>query len=115
MDNLRQFRNTSIYASTDGTIYRKLKSGKFKERKGVLRNVGYWFHHISLPDNKFINIYTHQIIAECFLGPRPNGYEVDHINNCKIDNRLSNLRYLTLRDNRRKGVQWREHLRSLTF
>lgn len=43
---------------------------------------------------------VHTVIAETFLGPKPDGYEIDHINTNKLDNRAENLHYVTREDNR---------------
>lgn len=37
----------------------------------------------------------HGIVAAAFLGPRPEGHEVDHLNTNKRDNRSDNLEYVT--------------------
>ena len=36
-----------------------------------------------------------KIVAECWLGPKPEGYEIDHINRNSQDNHYTNLRYVT--------------------
>lgn len=41
----------------------------------------------------------HKIVSQAFLGPRKNGYVVDHIDGDRKNNNLENLRYLTTRDN----------------
>jgi len=115
MENLKQFRDTRIYASKEGVVYAKTKTGKLRQLKGSIREkVNYWFHNIQFADGSFLNKYTHQIITECFLGPCPDGYEVDHINNDKHDNRLVNLQYLTRADNARKGVIYRMQKRAIS-
>ena len=36
-----------------------------------------------------------------FVGPRPEGYQVDHIDRNRLNNRLDNLRYVSKSDNMR--------------
>ena len=57
-------------------------------------------------DNRYFTVeingrkrYVHQLMAETFIGPRPNGCVVDHINRVKGDNRIENLRYVTQSEN----------------
>ena len=42
---------------------------------------------------------VHILVMEAFVGERPNGYEIDHINRMRDDNRLNNLRYCTRSEN----------------
>lgn len=41
----------------------------------------------------------HRVIWETFNGEIPDGYELDHINAIKTDNRLDNLRLVTHKEN----------------
>ena len=43
--------------------------------------------------------YVHQLVAEAFLGKRPNGCEVRHLNNDPADNRVENLDWGTRSEN----------------
>ena len=49
--------------------------------------------------NKRLCTYVHKLVIETFLGPRPYGMEIDHINRNYLDNRLCNLRYVTKSEN----------------
>ena len=42
---------------------------------------------------------VHRIIYETFVGPISDGYEIDHINTVRDDNRLENLRLVTHKEN----------------
>ncbi len=48
-------------------------------------------------------IYIHTLVAESFLGVRPEGMVIDHIDGDKSNNHLSNLRYVSVEDNSKKG------------
>jgi hypothetical protein len=58
---------------------------------------------------KYPNVHT--VVAEAFIGPRPEGMDVDHIDNCRTNARADNLRYVTRSVNikktfngKRKGI-----------
>lgn len=46
---------------------------------------------------------VHQVVAETFLGEPKDGYVVDHIDANRKNNDLSNLRYITVTHNTRRG------------
>ena len=43
--------------------------------------------------------YVHRIVFETLVGEIPDGYEIDHIDNSRDNNRLDNLRIVTHYDN----------------
>tara|TARA_R110001632_G_scaffold12596_1_gene43419 strand:- start:42 stop:542 length:501 start_codon:yes stop_codon:yes gene_type:complete len=95
---MKVFRDGRIH-----TFHNKRKTWtnrKFaKDKYGYLK-VDFGSHSL----NNKVYYTVHQVIALCYLGENPNGYEVDHINNITTDNRLENLQYLTKIDNDRKRI-----------
>jgi hypothetical protein len=51
------------------------------------------------------NYYLHHLVAKAFLGDRPNGECIDHINRDRKDNRIENLRYISFVENIRNGIR----------
>jgi hypothetical protein len=91
--------------TSDGRVYAfrrdKLDSfnsnrynGGIEELKQQKSNKGYMRVYLN---NKLILV--HKLIALAFLGNRPAGFQIDHINRDSCDNRLENLRYVTPHDN----------------
>ena len=50
---------------------------------------------------KVKNVPVHRLVARAFIGERPEGYVIDHINGDRWDNRVQNLRYVTCSENLR--------------
>lgn len=72
---------------------------------GLLRPaVGDRFGHLVVNLNSRTHRYVHALVAEAFLGPRPDGSEVLHRNDDPSDNRVENLRYGTHAENMRDCV-----------
>lgn len=46
---------------------------------------------------------VHSLVCEAFIGPRPEGLVIDHINHKPDDNRVSNLEYVTHAENIRRS------------
>ncbi len=55
-------------------------------------------------NKKRFHRYAHRIVLESFLGPCPLGMEACHNNGDKLDNRLSNLRWDTKKNNQADRV-----------
>lgn len=52
----------------------------------------------------------HRLVYETFVGPIPEGYQIDHINEKRQDNRLVNLQVLTQAENVRKACSKPVHV-----
>ena len=53
--------------------------------------------------------HVHRFVWECFNGPIPNDKVIDHINNDKMDNRLSNLQLMSQQENCLKSAKDRDY------
>jgi hypothetical protein len=78
------------------------KNGTIKKAKRSKK--GYLFSNFYINGRSICKTF-HSVIAEAFLGLRPEGYEVDHIDNVRHNNCLDNLRYLSKSENNRKSYQ----------
>ena len=88
--------------------FRKGKNGslvtvKEKILKPRLNNNGYY--QVELCKNSKVRFYyVHRLVYEVFNGTIPEGLQVNHINEVKTDNRLSNLNLMTCKENNNYGT-----------
>ena len=47
--------------------------------------------------------YCHILVAKAWIGPRPEGCELDHLNGNKLDWSVDNLEYVTPAENRKRA------------
>lgn len=82
--------------SEDGRIFRNVKSKK--QNKIIVdyhhSTKGYCFTFICR-GGKVRRIPIARVVAECWLGEKPEGYEIDHIDRNSLNNHYTNLRYVT--------------------
>lgn len=50
-------------------------------------------------NNKYKQYRIHALVLEMFIGPRPKGMHGAHLNGNRLDNRLSNLKWCTAKEN----------------
>ena len=74
------------YATSEGTVIGK----KGKEIGSLMKALGYT--ELRLSNNE--KFYRHEIVAFVFLGPRPEGFQIDHIDQNKQNDCPDNLRYV---------------------
>ena len=96
--------DTTIKVFRDGRIQAlfKYKDGteKWKDRVFSLSHNGY--PHVFISSKNHNNYFVHNVITLCYLGEKPHGYQTDHINSIRTDNRLENLQYITQQQNTQK-------------
>ena len=87
-------------ASNFGRI-KSLKFGKEKILKLRKNNRGYL--NVSLSINCIVKTYrVHRLVWSAFHGEIPEGYEINHIDEDKTNNRLDNLELVT----RKENINW---------
>ena len=92
-----------LYEISDYGCVRSLKYGKVKYMKCKKDKYGYSI--ICLYKNgKKKSFSVHRLEWEAFNAPIADGYEIDHINTIRDDNRLENLRVVTSKENKRNSI-----------
>lgn len=87
--------------SEDGRIVRNVKS---KHQLAMDHDWGGYYRVSPVFEGKQIHKFVHVLVAECWLGPKPEGMECDHIDNDRHNNHYTNLRYVTKQENLGKRV-----------
>lgn len=99
------------YITNTGQVFSTRISPRYN-KKGVMREVrpkinksGYLYiggYSGNGADKKRKWLRIHRVVYTEFIGPIPEGMEIDHISNVKTDNRVENLQMLTRLENIRK-------------
>jgi hypothetical protein len=94
----RGFYELTPRPNKDGYLRVALKKAGVKRGTGSTRNQG---------KGKTFQRSVHLLVAEAFLGPKPNPKsQVDHINNQRDCNHINNLRYISSSDNVKKSFEY---------
>lgn len=72
---------------------------KARLKKQTLNNCGYLFCCVVNDENKRVSLYQHRAVWISFNGPIPKGFEVDHMDEVKTNNKIENLQLVTRSQN----------------
>jgi hypothetical protein len=86
------------YATEDGRIFRKNKSGELLECKQCISKTGYKVVQVKINGCRKL-VKSHRIIFEAFNYDIPDNMVIDHIDTNKINNNIENLRCVTQKEN----------------
>ena len=103
---MKNIPNFSRYlAGEDGVIYSTnyKNSGKTKPIKPAIGPDGYPQSMFQRDDGVYCSYKIHKMIMLAYVGPKPEGYTVNHKNGIKSDNRPDNLEYCTISQNVQHG------------
>lgn len=75
-----------------------IKNGKRKELKSQMGNAGYLYIGLS-KNNKAHNRFIHRLVAQTFIENASNKDQVNHIDGNKLNNHISNLEWISAKDN----------------
>lgn len=68
---------------------------------GYYHSVSYWGRQ-DHEKKHAVSVYVHDLVASAWIGKRPEGMEIDHVNSMEWDNRAENLRYVEAGENKAK-------------
>ena len=90
---------TNYAASKEGEVINLKNGRKMKMRKN---HAGYYRFNLSHQKRKK-HYFQHRFVFEAIKGVIPEGFEIDHKNEVKTDNRIKNLQLLTHQQNVEKS------------
>ncbi len=102
---MEEWKIITDYPMYSVSSHGNVKNNKTDKFRSLSKNsTGYL--NVGLFKNKKQSLFkVHRLVAIAFI-PNPEGKPcVDHINNCKTDNNVSNLRWATITENRMNSSQ----------
>lgn len=98
LPRLLQYEDTKYYASSTGDVFRENNGTYRKMCKIKTKKQRYCSVKICHKGN-IDTTNVHVIVARCFIGIRPNGYQINHIDGNRLNNNVLNLEYCTASEN----------------
>lgn len=101
---------------TEGNVWSSLygKEKELKKLKPMKNSVGYYQVYLPQKCGKYKWFRIHRLIAIAFIPNIENKSSVDHINGDKTDNRVSNLRWVTHKENHNNPIAIERHRKAIS-
>jgi hypothetical protein len=110
-ESWKEVNNFAGYLVSDlGRVW-SLKNNRLL-RPQASRRGGYYSFINLYREGKRYNVNIHCIVVEAFLGCRPEGYEIDHIDGNRQNPCLDSLEYVTKVENIRRREQRRQNVKN---
>ena len=114
-EGLYQVSSSGQVRSVERDVYRNgypvHRLGRMMSPSRKDKRHGHLQVHLS-KDGRGRVVQVHQLVAEAFLGPRPEGMQVCHLNDDPTDNRVENLRYDTASANVADAIRNGRHFQA---
>jgi hypothetical protein len=85
------------HKKNDGTIV--ISEMKIRGKKIRLYKAKNGYYVVNLHKNGQKQVYVHSLVADAFIGKRPSGFTINHIDGNKLNNSVNNLEYCTYKEN----------------
>lgn len=87
-------RSGNPFRAKNFVLHRQVKTCKGK----------FGYHRLNLYNNGVRKSYNvHTLVANAFIGKRPEGFDVDHKDGNKSNNSVKNLEYVTKKENKQRA------------
>lgn len=96
-EGLYQVSNLGRVRSCDRVVRDSFGHNRFRRSRLLSPTIDrYGYYKLHLSKNNVRGYFTiHVLVAKAFIGDRPDGLQVNHINGVKTDNRPENLEYVS--------------------
>lgn len=104
----KRILNSDYYISRCGKIISLRCTNPRVLKCGICDNK-YLIAALRLNGDKQISVFPHKLVMRYFVGKRPRGLVINHKDFNKLNNDISNLEYVTQKQNSQHSVKYRRH------